>query len=265
MTDPAQTPAKNGRTPLLWLGGVGLGLLGVYLAGFITFIAYQPTVPLDLNRIDGIVALTGGELRVDTAYRLFERGIGRRLLISGVYPGTSREKLMATLTDPPAAPPSATPQPPTPSGPASKTLKHAVHRAKDLPDQEKQTQSASEKLLEKRLRAIDIGYAAENTLGNAREAAAWARFYHFNTLLVVTARYHMPRSLSEFHEALPGVALIPYPIDPESIPKDWWRRGAASWRAIRLLHGEYAKYLAATLLAHLGLEPTGNGVDTTTK
>lgn len=244
MTDPAHIPGKKRHARSLWLGGISLVLLlASYLAGFAAFVAYQPATPMDLNRIDGVVALTGGELRVDTAYRLFERGIGNRLLISGVYPGTSREKLMDILS----ASSQETPVPPD-----------ARHQSAPIAGKTTTARDLETRALEKRLRAIDIGYAAENTQGNAREAAAWARFYHFNTLLIVTARYHMPRSLSEFHEALPGVTLIPYPIDPDSIPKGWWRRGMANWRAIRLLHGEYAKYLAASLLAHLGLEATDN-------
>jgi len=48
----------------------------------------------------------------------------------------------------------------------------------------------------------DMGYAAENTRGNAEEAAAWARTHRFKSLIVVTARYHMPRSLTEFQAAI---------------------------------------------------------------
>jgi uncharacterized SAM-binding protein YcdF (DUF218 family) len=98
----------------------------------------------------------------------------------------------------------------------------------------------------------DLGYAAEDTHGNAEETAAWARFYRYRRLLVVTARYHMPRSLTEFHAAMPDVTLVPYPVEPESIDlKGWWHNP----RALRVLHGEYAKYLAATFMSAMGLEP----------
>lgn len=200
-----------------------IGVIGIYLLGFVLFVTCLPKAPGDLHHIQGIVALTGGEMRIDAAYRLFRRGVGHRLLISGVYPGTSREKLM-----------------------------DMVGQAVPAHTSDEQREKAE------RDRDIDIGYAAENTLGNARETAAWARFYRFNTLLIVTARYHMPRTLSEFREALPGVTLVPYPIDPESIPRDWWRHT----HAIRVLHGEYAKYLAATILATLGLEPKRADSDT---
>jgi uncharacterized SAM-binding protein YcdF (DUF218 family) len=90
----------------------------------------------------------------------------------------------------------------------------------------------------------DLGYTAENTRGNAQEAAAWARKHNYKSLIVVTARYHMPRSLTEFEAAMPGVRLEPYPVDPEDIDlAGWWHDP----RALRLLQGEYAKYIAATL------------------
>jgi len=91
----------------------------------------------------------------------------------------------------------------------------------------------------------DLGYAAENTRGNAEEAATWARAHRFRSLIVVTARYHMPRSLTEFQAAMPGVALEPYPVEPQDIDLNgWWH----DTRALRVLQSEYAKYLASTVM-----------------
>ena len=42
---------------------------------------------------DAIVVLTGGELRVREGLKLFAEGAGRRILISGVNPATSKEEL----------------------------------------------------------------------------------------------------------------------------------------------------------------------------
>jgi uncharacterized SAM-binding protein YcdF (DUF218 family) len=90
----------------------------------------------------------------------------------------------------------------------------------------------------------DLGYAAENTRGNAQEAAAWANSHHFKSLIVVTARYHMPRSLTEFQAAMPDVVLEPYAVEPVDIDLDgWWH----DTRALRVLQGEYVKYVVATL------------------
>ena len=91
----------------------------------------------------------------------------------------------------------------------------------------------------------DMGYAAENTRGNAEEAAAWARTHRFKSLIVVTARYHMPRSLTEFQAAMPDVSLEAYPVEPLDIDlSGWWHDP----RALHVLHSEYVKYLASTAM-----------------
>jgi uncharacterized SAM-binding protein YcdF (DUF218 family) len=90
----------------------------------------------------------------------------------------------------------------------------------------------------------DLGYEAENTRGNAIEAANWARAHHFKSLIVVTASYHMPRSMTEFKAAMPDVRLEPYPVQPEDIDlAGWWHDP----RALRVLQSEYVKYIASTL------------------
>src|ERR1700744_41577 len=91
----------------------------------------------------------------------------------------------------------------------------------------------------------DMGYSAENTRGNAQEAAGWAHAHKFKSLIVVTARYHMPRSLTEFQAAMPNVSLEPYPVEPEDIDlSGWWY----NTRALRVLSSEYTKYLASTVM-----------------
>ena len=91
----------------------------------------------------------------------------------------------------------------------------------------------------------DLGYSAANTRGNAEEAARWARAHRFSSLIVVTARYHMPRSLTEFQAAMPGVTLEAYPVEPQDIDLGgWWH----DVRALHVLHSEYVKYLASTVM-----------------
>jgi uncharacterized SAM-binding protein YcdF (DUF218 family) len=181
----------------------------LYVAGFVVFATSLPKTPHDLHHIQGVVALTGGDTRLDAAVALFEKGVGQRLLISGVNPQTTKAEL--------------------------KKLSRGGVRFDCC---------------------ADLGYAAEDTHGNAREAAAWARFHHFRTLLLVTARYHMPRSLSEFQVAMPDGTIVPYPIEPESIHLEGWWHDA---RALFVMQGEYLKYLAVTALTALGLE--SNGLD----
>ena len=100
---------------------------------------------------------------------------------------------------------------------------------------------------------VTLGYMAEDTGSNASESAAWVRSNRVGSLRLVTAGYHMPRSLLEFRAALPEVEIIPHPVFPEHVMIDeWWRRpGTAS-----LIIGEYNKYLLAAVRNRLG--PVGN-------
>lgn len=90
----------------------------------------------------------------------------------------------------------------------------------------------------------DLGYAAEDTYGNALEAADWTAQHHYKSLIVVTASYHMPRSLRLFRSLMPSVRLVPYPVEPEGVSLSaWWRPGT-----LHLLHNEYLKYLASFVM-----------------
>jgi uncharacterized SAM-binding protein YcdF (DUF218 family) len=91
----------------------------------------------------------------------------------------------------------------------------------------------------------DLGYEAANTRGNAEETAEWARDHHYQSLIVVTASYHMPRSLTEFAAAMPDERLVPYPVEPSDVDlTGWWHNPAT----LHLLHGEYVKYLASFII-----------------
>jgi uncharacterized SAM-binding protein YcdF (DUF218 family) len=100
----------------------------------------------------------------------------------------------------------------------------------------------------------DIGYAAEDTYGNAEEAAAWTKAHHFKSLIVVTASYHMPRSLRLFHALMPDAKLIAYPVEPSGVDTQaWWRPGT-----LHLLHNEYLKYVASLIMTAVDQhEPSG--------
>jgi uncharacterized SAM-binding protein YcdF (DUF218 family) len=84
----------------------------------------------------------------------------------------------------------------------------------------------------------DLGFAAADTRGNAQEAASWTHKHHYRSLIVVTAAYHMPRSLLEFGAEMPDVKLVPFPVAADA-------PAALSWQNVKRLQGEYAKYLAA--------------------
>ena len=89
---------------------------------------------------------------------------------------------------------------------------------------------------------ITIGYRAGNTQGNAEETAEWVAAHGFHSIRLVTANYHMRRSLLEFTHAMPGITIVPHPVFPDPVyPARWWR----SPQAITVLAGEYTKYLLA--------------------
>lgn len=70
-------------------------LCAVLLAvGFASFIWRLPSQEVALQRTaDGIVVLTGGESRVTDALELLSSGRAKRLLITGVYPGTKPSEI----------------------------------------------------------------------------------------------------------------------------------------------------------------------------
>jgi uncharacterized SAM-binding protein YcdF (DUF218 family) len=101
---------------------------------------------------------------------------------------------------------------------------------------------------------VDLDHAALDTAGNAQEISRWASDQGFDSLIVVTASYHMPRSLLLISEITPHLHLIPYAVSPEFLHLDvWWRRPAT----MQLLVGEFTKYLISLSRRRLGLAPDG--------
>lgn len=91
---------------------------------------------------------------------------------------------------------------------------------------------------------VDIGYAAHDTIGNAEESRVWAERWGFKHLIIVTASYHMPRSLAELGRAMPGAHLQPHPVVPRNFRIDsWWSHPGTA----RLLVSEYVKFIPAAL------------------
>jgi len=91
---------------------------------------------------------------------------------------------------------------------------------------------------------IVLGHAADNTVGNAVETAAWMRAEGFHSLRLVTSNYHMQRSLLEFRYAMPDVAIVPHPVFPHKVMlSQWWLWPGTA----HLIAAEYTKFLGAHL------------------
>jgi uncharacterized SAM-binding protein YcdF (DUF218 family) len=194
---------RQGRQRTLGFLRVLMVLLGLYVAGLALFVFAMPSegAAVPPPNADAIVALTGGNARLETAVALLESGIGKRLLISGVHPQTKKEEL-------------------------KQRLQGGVRF--DC--------------------CADLGFTAADTRGNARETAEWVHNHGYKSLIMVTSAYHMQRSLLEFGAELPGVRLIPYPIEVNAMePAFGW-----NLHTLRILNSEYMKYVAT--LARIALD-----------
>lgn len=83
---------------------------------------------------------------------------------------------------------------------------------------------------------VDIGDDATDTIGNANETSQWVRRHGFETLIVVTSDYHMPRAMLEMKAALPETKLIAWTVEG---PEPW-----SDLRSARRWTLEYMKYAA---------------------
>jgi len=102
---------------------------------------------------------------------------------------------------------------------------------------------------------VDLGFTAADTVGNARETADWAKAMRYDSLIVVTTDYHMPRAMLELRAVFrgTGVRLQTYAVPTAALKSSkWWRTPGAA----RLMVVEYCKYLAILgREAVLGLGP----------
>jgi uncharacterized SAM-binding protein YcdF (DUF218 family) len=187
---------------VLAVAGIALGTIGFF--GFSALV--NGGTDDDIGSADAIVVLTGGEARIPEAVRLLAEGKGRRLLISGVNPVTTKGELASLM-------------------PNSKKWFRCC---------------------------IDVDQVARDTIGNANETRVWVEKRGFKSLVVVTASYHMPRSLAELRRALPDVEFIPYPVKPKNLHlESWWTHGAT----FQLLATEYVKFIpsyARCVLVEIG-------------
>ncbi|MBY0461727.1 MAG: YdcF family protein [Alphaproteobacteria bacterium] len=175
-----------------FLVNIFFSVVGVWGLGFALFFTLLPTQPKDITtNTDAIVVLTGSKGRVQYGFTLMQKGLAKKLFISGVNPKVKMPEL--------------------------------IELQKIKPDQLNLPQT-------------HLGYNAQNTVQNASETAMWAKQEEVKSIRLVTANYHIWRSMIEFSKALPGVTIIPHPVDE---PIQW------TLKQFGLLLTEYNKFLWA--------------------
>ncbi len=98
---------------------------------------------------------------------------------------------------------------------------------------------------------VDLDYRARNTIGNAIETRRWMENHRFRSLIVVTSNYHMPRTLVELDNVIPGARKVPYPVVGEAAdPAMWWRP-----QTLRLLAVEYLKFIVGWVRTRVETDP----------
>ncbi|TNE34079.1 MAG: YdcF family protein [Alphaproteobacteria bacterium] len=86
---------------------------------------------------------------------------------------------------------------------------------------------------------VTLGFAAEDTSGNAEETAAWVRDRKVRSLRLVTADWHMRRTATELARKLPADVVVV-------------RDAVPSRPSLGLLFLEYHKFLASSVRALFG-------------
>jgi uncharacterized SAM-binding protein YcdF (DUF218 family) len=178
-------------------------LLLLWLSGLVVFINMIPRGKIDsLSKTDAIVVLTGGSGRVGSGIALLQKGLAKKLLISGVGQDMAMKdlELLQNARD-----------------------KKALHELQHL---------------------ITLGYSAFNTASNAEEARDWVIANNITSIRLVTSNYHLPRSMLEFHKAMPQLTIIPSPVFPEQVKmREWWKWSGTT----KLILLEYHKFLRSKL------------------
>ena len=85
---------------------------------------------------------------------------------------------------------------------------------------------------------VTLDYKATNTLGNAVETAKWVEARNITSIFLVTADYHVQRSVVLFRKSLPGVTIVPFPVKTRM--------------PLFKLAKEYNKYLATLIFDFVG-------------
>lgn len=138
------------------------------------------------------------------------------------------------------------------AGAADRLFVSGVHRGVDVEELLRLQKRAPDRLS----CCITLGHDAADTVGNAVETAVWAQRSGIGSIRLVTAGYHMPRSLLEFRAAMPDISILPHPVSPETVKTDLWYRYPGT---ALLIADEYTKFLWVWLRQTLAGPPRPEG------
>lgn len=97
---------------------------------------------------------------------------------------------------------------------------------------------------------VEIGKQATNTVENAIEVQNWIGKRHVQSIRLVTAHYHILRSLIECQSRMPQLIIIPHPITPLAMQQNgWWSNPELGYRVLL----EYNKFLFVFCKKVIGL------------
>ena len=156
-----------------------------------------------------VVVVTGSAGRIEAGFRLMVDHNASRMLISGTGDGVSMDDIMRIAGSDPA-----------------------MDRAT---------------LAGKVGCCVDLGRDAVNTKGNASETVEWTEANGIDRIILVTADFHMPRTLVEFQRLMPALHVLPFPVPTQGLGMDeagrtqWWH----SRDRVLTVAREYGKYLAS--------------------
>jgi uncharacterized SAM-binding protein YcdF (DUF218 family) len=91
---------------------------------------------------------------------------------------------------------------------------------------------------------IVLDHVAKSTVSNADQAANFLRKRGITSIRLITANYHMKRSMREFRNAIPEITILADPVFPSGFRRDeWWQHENTR----RLVFSEFHKYFAVLL------------------
>ena len=87
---------------------------------------------------------------------------------------------------------------------------------------------------------ISLGHEAIDTFGNVAEAQKWIAENKVESIILVTANYHMPRAFGLFSKTIPKTKIYPYSvISPDFMLEEW----PTNQKVRKIILSEYHKFL----------------------